>query len=405
MEGRFCQYLSVLGFKPIVQLLLISIFLQFFGLPSIHRFMDKRMLSVTSKKNTGGLAAPVVTIAPRNPRTKRGWSGNTTSYPKVVEDVCGHQQEAIGGCIQNETFSNSDAFKDVILGFTEKKSLLEQEGLLTEDFTTSWYGRTYTLDIHRKIGPDDKLDQFFLVLGRNLDYRIFVHDPTYFVINTNPIGLPSLVFKIKTNESRSHYYQITLTEMEEVDHPEDPCETDSNYNFQTCVKESLSKQVGCRLPWDPSTNQDLPKCGSLNEYRCLAFLLLLKQKIKINMICRHFETLYQDISVAEGQSLEKLTGCKKPCKYRKYEVIGGKQPTSFKSEHFTLSFWAVSNETTVWTEVPVYPWTSLVAEFGGTLSLFLGFFFSACMAVLGGLKNLLSLFWSKYHGSWQYNSS
>ena len=111
--------------------------------------------------------------------------------------------------------------------------------------------------------------------------------------------------------------------------------------------------------------------------------------------CRHFETLYQDISVAEGRSLEKLTGCKKPCKYRKYEVIGGKQPTSFQSEHFTLSFWAVSNETTFWTEVPVYPWTSLVAEFGGTLSLFLGFSF---ITVWSGLKKFLSLFWSKYYG-------
>ena len=82
-----------------------------------------------------------------------------------------------------------------------------------------------------------------------------------------------------------------------------------------------------------------------------------------------------DISVGEGRALRELTGCKKPCKYRKYEVIGEKQPTSFQSDHFTISFWAVSNETTVWTEVPVYPWTSLVAEFGGTLSLFLGFSF------------------------------
>ena len=229
------------------------------------------MLSVTSKKNTGGLAAPVVTIAARNPHTKRGWRGNTTSYPKVVEDVCGNQQESIEGCVRNETFSHSDAFKDVILGFTEKKSLLDQEGLWREDFTTSWYGRTYSLDIHRMIGPDDKRDQFFIVLGWNLDYRIFVHDPAYFVLNTNPNGLPSLVFKISPNESKSHYYPITLTEMEEVDHPEDPCEIDPNYNFQACVKETFSKQVGCRLPWDPWTHEDLPLCGSLDEYRCLFF--------------------------------------------------------------------------------------------------------------------------------------
>ena len=264
--GRFCHYLYVLGFKPILQLLLVSIFLQFFGLPSIHRFLDNRMLSATSKKDTGGIAAPAVTIAVRDPRTKMGWRGNTASYPKVVDDVCGHQQECIECCIRNETFSHLDAMKDVILGFTEKRSLLKEDGLWKEDFTTSWYGRTYTLDIHKKIGPDYELDQFFLVLGRELDYRIFIHDPAYFVININPIALPSLVLKISPNESESHYYRITLTEMEESDQdPEDPCKTDPKYNFQACVKESLLKQVGCRLPWDPSTR--FPKCGSLDEYR------------------------------------------------------------------------------------------------------------------------------------------
>ena len=111
-------------------------------------------------------------------------------------------------------------------------------------------------------------------------------------------------------------------------------------------------------------------------------------------MCRQFETLYQEICVAGGRSLREVTKCKKPCKYRKYDVVGEKQPTSFKSEYFTLSFWALSNETTVWTEVPIYPWTSLVAEFGGTLSLFLGFSF---MAAFGGLKRLFSFFWYKKH--------
>ena len=240
------------------------------------------MLSVTSKRNTGGLAAPVITIAPRNSRTKRGWKGNTTSYPEVVEDVCGAFVENVEQCLRNETFSHSDAFKDVLLGFTRKKSLLEQENLWREDFTTTWYGRTYTLDIHRKIGPDVNLDQFFLVLGRDLDYRIFVHDPTYFVVNTNPIGLPTLIVKISPNETKSHYYQIRLTEIEEVDHPEDPCEVNPQHNFQACVKESLSNQVGCRLPWDPWTQQDIPKCETLDEYRFIHFYVYAQATSSLN---------------------------------------------------------------------------------------------------------------------------
>jgi hypothetical protein len=70
--------------------------------------------------------------------------------------------------------------------------------------------------------------------------------------------------------------------------------------------------------------------------------------------------------------IEKVTGCKKPCFYRKYNIIGEKILSNFKSDHFVFSFWSVSNETTVEKEVLIYPFTSLVAEFGGTLGLYLG---------------------------------
>ena len=63
-----------------------------------------------------------------------------------------------------------------------------------------------------------------------------------------------------------------------------------------------------------------------------------------------------------------MTGCKKPCHYKKYSFIGQEQTTSFTHEDFNFSLWAVSNATTLETEVLVYPLTSLVADFGGTLS-------------------------------------
>ena len=75
--------------------------------------------------------------------------------------------------------------------------------------------------------------------------------------------------------------------------------------------------------------------------------------------------------------IEKLTGCMKPCYYKQYRVIGEKTSTSFPSNFFTVSFWAMSNDTKVEKELLVYPVTSLVAEFGGTLGLFLGFSFMA----------------------------
>ena len=76
------------------------------------------------------------------------------------------------------------------------------------------------------------------------------------------------------------------------------------------------------------------------------------------------------------EDITKLTGCQKPCQYRMYEFVGAEEPmASPKAEYFAFSLWAVSKKTTVRTEQLIYPLSSLVAEFGGTLGLFLGFSF------------------------------
>ena len=72
-----------------------------------------------------------------------------------------------------------------------------------------------------------------------------------------------------------------------------------------------------------------------------------------------------------------MTGCLKPCQYRKYHFVGGKERVSLDADRFVFSLWAVSKKTTIKTEQLIYPITSLVADFGGTLGLFLGFSFIA----------------------------
>ena len=65
----------------------------------------------------------------------------------------------------------------------------------------------------------------------------------------------------------------------------------------------------------------------------------------------------------------------KPCQYRKYHFVKGKERVGLKFDDFAFSLWAVSKKTTIKTEQLIYPITSLVADFGGTLGLFLGFSF------------------------------
>ena len=66
---------------------------------------------------------------------------------------------------------------------------------------------------------------------------------------------------------------------------------------------------------------------------------------------RHLETLHEEIAHLETKDIKKQTGCMKPCKYKKYNFIGEAQATSFQSEHFSFSLWAVSKDTWLETEV------------------------------------------------------
>ena len=65
--------------------------------------------------------------------------------------------------------------------------------------------------------------------------------------------------------------------------------------------------------------------------------------------------------------------------------MGDKMRTGFQSDFFLFSLWSASVNTFSEKEQLIYPLTSLVAEFGGTLGLFLGFSF---MAVWDGLHLL-----------------
>ena len=100
---------------------------------------------------------------------------------------------------------------------------------------------------------------------------------------------------------------------------------------------------------------------------------------------------------SEAKEIFKLSGCRRPCIYKRYNFVGEKQTAAFLSNHFLFSLWAVSNSTLVESEQLIYPLSSLVAEIGGLLGLFFGFSFMTIWDGLNVLKPWLSkIVWEKY---------
>ena len=92
----------------------------------------------------------------------------------------------------------------------------------------------------------------------------------------------------------------------------------------------------------------------------------------IILIIREYYRIFDQIRRTDLNNMAKLTNCIKPCKYKKYSLLGDRKPSVFPTDDVAFSLWAVSENTRVATEQLVYPLSSLIAEFGGTLSLFLG---------------------------------
>ena len=172
--------------------------------------------------------------------------------------------------------------------------------------------------------------------------------------------------------------------------------------------------MGCKTLWDKGNEPGVPKCTTAEHYRSknillsdvyvpsgiYVFALLFHVTypsmhfIYFYIHSRNYDNISKSLSKAELREISRLTGCQKPCKYRRYIMVGDRKRTSFKSDDFTFSLWAVSKSTEVKKEELIYPLSSLVADFGGSLSLFLGVSFMTLwdqIKVVGNLIRALHL--------------
>ena len=220
------------GIRLILQILLLAIFLHFFGLPAVEKYEKGEVMVVETSKHTDGIPLPAITIG--------------VAYEAVFEDrlhnICFPQNKSIANCIQTQTPNVSSILKNVLQGYKKRKELSIGKKEIIEDFTATRAGRLFTLNFPLKIGHESSVDQIFLSLKPDF-VKIMLHDPDYFIFNDNPVGLPTAltVFDVKT--MFSHYHRVALTEVQELDLPTDPCNNDQSYNFNSCVRRNLAQKV------------------------------------------------------------------------------------------------------------------------------------------------------------------
>ena len=221
--------------KTALQVILLIIFIWYFGFPALERYNENKVIVVTSRKATEGIASPYLTFFVQNPVHKTGWKkrlvgSNGTS---VINSYCqGLEGEQIYICIRNKTYTFEEGIKDILLGSTARRSLLGDRNW-NSDFQITPKGQSYTIQIPRKLTPNYFKDQIIIELNKSLNYIIYIHDKDFYISNENPYGLKMPRIKLHpSTDPTPYYYNLVLTLHEELNVPEDPCNADLGYNFQ-----------------------------------------------------------------------------------------------------------------------------------------------------------------------------
>ena len=181
----------VFYFNIFLQLVLFVIFLVFFGIPSVSKYLDRETIVIYSEEETHGIESPAITfLALKN---HMGWksSGNITYNLFNIVDHCKKiGLSDIGACALNDTYGLGDFMTEFKFGAFETDAFLSESSessLWTEDLTSTPYGRHFTLKLGRTINRKGSNFIIFKVDSNPaLHYSIWVHDENFFLLNINP---------------------------------------------------------------------------------------------------------------------------------------------------------------------------------------------------------------------------
>ena len=328
----------------------------------MKRYISEEVLTVVTVVHLGEIQLPAITVV----AMKEAASGVHS-----LEELCGEADD-LSACVRENTLSLSETVH-AELGYSLRQPLMDPS-LWTEDVIAligPGLCHTYTLNYPHLRGNNWTYDDIFLNFNASnrLIRRIFIHDPDYFVFSFNSLALPNSQVTV-TPALGNVYYSLAVRDHRQLNTQNDPCMEEPDYSFTTCVKESLSRNIGCRLPWDCLSDQERKECNTLGQYQ-------------------DFMSEYEVMRLASMNGLLTQTNCHKPCRYREYVIVEGPIKSSLKYfSDFAVELWMSSTDITILTEILVYPWTSLLAEFGGTFSLFFGLSF---MTLWDGMKQMANI--------------
>ena len=253
--------------KWTVQVVLLIIVVKFFGLQSLAQYRDEKTVVISSEIDLGEIPAPSVTVCATNKNTQMGFKDDlltTYDYPtsEIIGDLCeGLVANDIVDCIENNTFNLSTAVHRASKGFSKKIDLTGPK-FWNPEFSYSSAGLCHQMNANISLGQSQATGVLWIELNSTFRHTAFIHDPKFYFFSSNP-QLPFNSMLIGATQIHS----FRLVQHKKQNLASKPCQPDPQYSFTACVKNSFSKEVGCRLHWDRWSDPTLPVCHQLQQYR------------------------------------------------------------------------------------------------------------------------------------------
>ena len=160
-----------------------------------------------------------------------------------IEHACGANISAAEyyRCHKNVTYSR----EEIIFRSTIQTSLNDWQKLhlvWNEVFQVADYGVCQTTIPDMKINSSSTF--LIIHLNPNLPYKIFLHDPTIFLLSFNPKAFDRVEISF-SKESSITSQVIEATRYSLLNRPNSLCQDDPQYNFTACLGHFVQDQVGC----------------------------------------------------------------------------------------------------------------------------------------------------------------
>ena len=102
--GR-CQTVS----KILLQVCLLGLFLYIFGLPAVERYLEKKVIVVTSVEKAESIPIPAITIAVSGAKSRNGWK-KQGAVQNIATKICKYAKttDALVACIESHNYNFSE---------------------------------------------------------------------------------------------------------------------------------------------------------------------------------------------------------------------------------------------------------------------------------------------------------